>query len=32
MMAKETTVTFFVEAHHSMHAQGAMSTKDVTIE
>ena len=32
MIAKETTVTFFVEAHHSMHARGTMSTKDVKIE
>ena len=32
MIAKETTVTFFVEAHHSMHARGTMSTKDITID
>ena len=32
MIAKETTVTFFVEAHHSMHTRGTMSTKDVTID
>ena len=32
MIAKETTVTFFVEAHHSMHTRGTMSTKNVTID